>query len=457
MESLDTLVSHVQDLSNTREGLATLSLQLGGSEDFLSKHTAKLGPLLTTLDATHHSLGYLYIMEAQLTAVPSPVKPDVAIGAIITFLNKCKANQIRLAPEKFSSLCSKLRDLAVAQKEYLRPIAALGEAIRKIQPTPEHLTPQHAHFAQMCLLAKCYGTALPVLSEDLLEVDFKKTGLQTRDFLLYCYYGGMIYTGVKQYQRAIELFQHTLTAPTNAISAISVAAYKKYMLLSLIVNGTVPSFPKVTSIVVQRNLKQLSAPYHSFAVSYSNRNPEELKESLATHEQAFKNDSNLGLAKQAVASMYKRNIQRLTQTYLTLSLEDIARIVKLADTREAEMHVLKMIEAGEIFASINQKDGMVRFLEDPEQYNSKEMGAKLDANIQQCIRLSKKVQALDEQISCDFNYVRKMTDGARGGRKSFMDDVYGLGMPSVGSLGGGWPGDPMDSMDSLSNVVSRFG
>lgn len=55
-------------------------------------------------------------------------------------------------------------------------------------------------------------------------------------------------------------------------------------------------------------------------------------------------DNNLGLVKQVVSSMYKRNIQRLTQTYLTLSLQDIANTVQLNSAKEAaEMHVLQMV------------------------------------------------------------------------------------------------------------------
>lgn len=54
-------------------------------------------------------------------------------------------------------------------------------------------------------------------------------------------------------------------------------------------------------------------------------------------------DNNLGLVKQVVSSMYKRNIQRLTQTYLTLSLQDIANMVQLNSPKEAEMHVLQMV------------------------------------------------------------------------------------------------------------------
>lgn len=41
--------------------------------------------------------------------------------------------------------------------------------------------------------------------------------------------------------------------------------------------------------------------------------------------------------------MYKRNIQRLTQTYLTLSLQDIADTVQLNSPKEAELHVLQMV------------------------------------------------------------------------------------------------------------------
>lgn len=54
-------------------------------------------------------------------------------------------------------------------------------------------------------------------------------------------------------------------------------------------------------------------------------------------------DNNLGLAKQVIASLYKRNIQRLTQTYLTLSLQDIADTVQLDGQKEAELHILQMV------------------------------------------------------------------------------------------------------------------
>lgn len=48
---------------------------------------------------------------------------------------------------------------------------------------------------------------------------------------------------------------------------------------------------------------------------------------------------------------------------------------------------IMQIQNGEIFAKINQKDGMVSFLEDPEQYKSCEMIDHIDLSIKRYHRL----------------------------------------------------------------------
>ncbi|XP_034893835.2 COP9 signalosome complex subunit 3 [Populus alba] len=168
------------------------------------------------------------------------------------------------------------------------------------------------------------------------------------------------------------------------------------------------SLPKYTSSAAQRSLKTLCQPYMEVASSYSIGKVSELKTYIQTNTEKFESDNNLGLVKQVISSMYKRNIQRLTQTYWTLSVQDIAKNVQLSSPKEAEMHVLQMIEDGEIYATINQKDGMVRFLEDPEQYKNCEMIEHIDSSIQRIMTLSKKLTAMDELISCDPLYLAKV-------------------------------------------------
>jgi COP9 signalosome complex subunit 3 len=140
----------------------------------------------------------------------------------------------------------------------------------------------------------------------------------------------------------------------------------------------------------------------------------------------------MGLAKQVLASMTKKNIQRLTKTFITLSLTDVASRVQLSGPIDAECLILNMIEDGEIFATINQKDGMVVFKEDPENYNSPKMLQRLRKEVAKklmddddvtkliflisqmttCMELDRKIQGMEEEILVNPQFVKKAGIGA---------------------------------------------
>lgn len=64
----------------------------------------------------------------------------------------------------------------------------------------------------------------------------------SKHFLLYYYYGGMIYTAMKNYERALYFFEVVVTVPAMVVSHIMLEAYKKYILVSLILHGKVNSY-----------------------------------------------------------------------------------------------------------------------------------------------------------------------------------------------------------------------
>ncbi|KAK7271130.1 hypothetical protein RJT34_26774 [Clitoria ternatea] len=402
MDPLEALVTQIQGLSSTPSDVTRLHTILKQSDDSLRSDSTRLSPLLSQLDPSLHSLGFLFILDASTAGPVSKTQAENVVPIVTRFIGACSAEQIRLAPEKFISVCKRLKDQVLLLEAPIRGVAPMFTALRKLQVSTEHLTPLHSEFLLLCLLAKCYKTGLSVLDDDVFEVD------QPRDLFLYCYYGGMICIGQKCFQKALDLLHNVVTAPMSTINAIAVEAYKKYMLVSLIRHGQFStSLPKYSSSVAQRNLKNFCQPYVELANSYGTGKIAELEAYVKTNAEKFEFDSNLGLVKQVVSSMYKRNIQRLTQTYLTLSLQDIANTVQLNSPKEAEMHVLQMIQDGEIYATINQKDGMVRFLEDPEQYKTCEMIEHIDSSIQRIMALSRKLTTMDEQISCDQLYLSK--------------------------------------------------
>ncbi|KAK7338315.1 hypothetical protein VNO77_18921 [Canavalia gladiata] len=405
MDPLEALTAQIQGLSSSSGDIARLHTILKQADDSLRAESTRLSPLLTLLDPAIHSLGFLYVLDAFTSGQTSKQDAETVVQLITRFINACVAEQIRLAPEKFTLVCKRLRELVMLLETPIRGVAPLFTAVRKLQFSTEHLTPLHSEFLLLCLLAKCYKTGLSLLEDDVFEIE------QRRDLFLYCYYGGMICIGQKRFRKALDLLHNVVTAPMSSMNAIAVEAYKKYILVSLIHHGQwqlSTTLPKYASSVAQRNLKNLCQPYIELANGYGTAKIAELEAYVKTNMEKFENDNNLGLVKQVVSSLYKRNIQRLTQTYLTLSLQDIANSVQLNSSKEAEMHVLQMIQDGEIYATINQRDGMVRFLEDSEQYKTCEMIEHIDSSIQRIMALSRKLTTMDEQISCDQLYLSKV-------------------------------------------------
>jgi hypothetical protein len=98
--------------------------------------------------------------------------------------------------------------------------------------------------------------------------------------------------------------------------------------------------------------------------------------------------------KQVLASLPVRTIQRLTQTYLTLSLADIARAAGLAGPPEAEAVILRMVAHRQVFARINDRDGMVTFMQ---------VRQVLDPTVEQSISQSFIFEIINESIDRSFN------------------------------------------------------
>ncbi|KRK05368.1 uncharacterized protein Dyak_GE28277 [Drosophila yakuba] len=154
-------------------------------------------------------------------------------------------------------------------------------------------------------------------------------------------------------------------------------------------------------------MKPMANHYHDLVNVYANSSSEELRIIILKYSEAFTRDNNMGLAKQVATSLYKRNIQRLTKTFLTLSLSDVASRVQLSSAVEAERYILNMIKSGEIYASINQKDGMVLFKDNPEKYNSPEMFLNVQNNITHVLDQVKQINKMEEEIILNPMYVKK--------------------------------------------------
>ncbi|EDV95814.1 COP9 signalosome complex subunit 3 [Drosophila grimshawi] len=424
--ALENYVNQVRTVSaagNYRE----LADELPESLSLLVRNWSILDNVLETLDMQQHTLGVLYVLLGKLHSAGT-ANPDSTqiIQLMRDFMQRCNVDQLRFAVCPFYELCHVFTDYLVQKNLSILGIKVLSRAIDLIRHMDTQLTPIHADLCQLSLKAKNLNVVLPYLDTDITDIstvaaECKNQQQQQQQqqpqhtldanndakyFLLYYYYGGMIYTAVKNYERALYFFEVCITTPAMAMSHIMLEAYKKFLMVSLIVEGKIAYIPK-NAQVIGRFMKPLANHYHDLVNVYGNASSEELRIIILKYSEVFTRDNNVGLAKQVATSLYKRNIQRLTKTFLTLSLSDVASRVQLPSASEAERYILNMIKSGEIFASINQKDGMVLFKDDPEQYNLPDMFLNVQTNITQVLDLVKQINKMEEEIILNPLYVKK--------------------------------------------------
>ncbi|KAH0506297.1 COP9 signalosome complex subunit 3 [Microtus ochrogaster] len=295
------------------------------SGELLAKNLSHLDTVLGALDVQEHSLGVLAVLFVKFS-MPSVPDFETLFSQVQLFISTCNGEHIRYATDT----------------------------------------------------SKCFKPALPYLDVDMMDICKENGAYDAKHFLCYYYYGGMIYTGLKNFERALYFYEQAITTPAMAVSHIMLESYKKYILVSLILLGKVQQLPKYTSQIVGRFIKPLSNAYHELAQVYSTNNPSELRNLVNKHSETFTRDNNMGLVKQCLSSLYKKNIQRLTK-----------------------------IEDGEIFASINQKDGMVSFHDNPEKYNNPAMLHNIDQEMLKCIELDERLKAMDQEITVNPQFVQK--------------------------------------------------
>lgn len=420
--ALENYVNQVRTLS-AAGSYRELADELPESLPLLGRNWIILDNVLETLDMQQHTLGVLYVILGKLHSVASAnPEPAQIIQLIRDFVERSNAEQLRFAVCPFYEMCHLFTDYLVQKNLSILGIRVVSRAIEQIRQLDTQLTPIHADLCQLSLKAKNFNLVLPYLDTDITDISTVAAECKNQQqqqpqhtldanndakyFLLYYYYGGMIYTAVKNYERALYFFEVCITTPAMAMSHIMLEAYKKFLMVSLIVEGKIAYIPK-NAQVIGRFMKPLANHYHDLVNVYGNSSSEELRIIILKYSEAFTRDNNMGLAKQVATSLYKRNIQRLTKTFLTLSLTDVASRVQLSSAAEAERYILNMIKSGEIFASINQKDGMVLFKDDPEQYNLPDMFLNVQTNITQVLDLVKQINKMEEEIILNPMYVKK--------------------------------------------------
>ncbi|KAG0068254.1 COP9 signalosome complex subunit 3 [Linnemannia elongata] len=402
--SFDEIISKILAATDITAVTKTLAPYLNNLNDpvFAAQSNGQADPL-DALDPAIHSFAYLYFLVHRCKA--SHGFDHALLAKVWAFVTTCDGEQVRLASHKAMSFAEALVKVATETRQPIIAIKPLAIFIQRLQASPGQLTMIHPLLAKTCLLAQSVKDILPILDNDISDVKPQQTHINYKDFLLYHYYGGMIYAFLKKFERAVEFFKLAVSAPAEVASAIQIEAHKKYVLSSLLQYGRVLPLPKYIASAVQRTIKVQCVAYADFATAYEKKSNSAIRTELEKAKPIFVRDKNFGLAKQCMEALHRRNIQDLTCTYLTLSIENITSLIGLGSepdgARRVEGIIVRMIESGAIFATISHEHagGMVSFLDDPNQHNNTITMDMINTQIQKATAITAKLSAMDQAIS----------------------------------------------------------
>ena len=134
-----------------------------------------------------------------------------------------------------------------------------------------------------------------------------------------------------------------------------------------------------------------------------------------SNREALEADGNYGLALALKGAQARRKMRQLTDTYITLSIEDMASKLDIGSAGEAEKMLSGLIASGQIAARIDQTTGMVYFQD--AHVDDEEKEREMVQCLEQTMALTEKIELMKKQLYSSPAYLKSLTTsgGASGG------------------------------------------
>ena len=421
--ALDVFITNATNRSNN--SLKHIAEYMRKTDDLLFNNLPNLDNALALLNTKDNSLAIAQILWVKLSSVPcdadwfSAVEPVVA--QTIAFFRDAHYSDFEAhGLDLFTRVCRAFVSLLVARNRQIIGIQPLRNVIKLLRKDGELLY-MMTSFLYLCVKSKNFKAALDVLDNDIFEIKYEGPKSDVCDILLYFYYGGVCYGAMKKFHRSHLFFDIAISTPATSISKIMVEAYKKYILTSFILFGKLKGWSQKSSPSSNVFLKSVKSSTQAYSDILTCKTVCELKQLQSRHEALYNDDGNMGLVKQCIVSMTKREIQKLTKTFLTLSLADITSTVKLESCQQTENYLLQMIQDSQINARIDHLQGMVYFLDNNVDSCGDSALRVLSEQISNCVAINSKFQQLDDSIRTSVSYLEKMHRTGSAGNDPVWD------------------------------------
>lgn len=237
------------------------------------------------------------------------------------------------------------------------------------------------------------------------------------DLLEYFLCSGLIFIGLRNWEKALECLEDAITYPAKdgACSKIMVAAYKKWVLVSLLLEGKPISLPKTTNNGAAKLYHILAKPYETVATLFETATAGRLKSEVDFGAHIWNDDCNTGLMLNVLAAYQKFQIRKLADVYSKISIPEIVNLTMSAETgnrtstQMVENLIQSMIQDHTLQATMSSSPGkpsILTFTAGGPVLSEAQMKSELAATTQRIQALSQDIKVTDRLLTHDKEYVK---------------------------------------------------
>lgn len=410
---------------------------------------------LQSLDATTQTIAYLFITSAAITTavgygkaalgqLPRSLLPEGELWPYMTnILLNFDPVQVRYAGTCLTDIVNAIASGAAQSQNYVPAIQLLNSTILRVDPTSSTFTTTHHKYVRLCLQAGAYADALSIIDRQIYHLpggmdkqaearSYKyrcsvhessasfltpASGLTqkitSRMFLDYNYMCALCYMALGQYSRAISLLEVILVAPTanGTTSYIALEAYKKWVLLNLVVLGSVPEYPRPVYAATARTVRALAKPYDCLAEAFKYRDSARLLAEAKEGQTLWHEDNNTGLVVEVMQAQRKYAVLKMARLFASLPISQVdAHIPTDHDGTPTQVYLQSLISSGELRATMTPasdgSDQILRFLPGGSDTRSEaEIEQRLNDRAQQLQAFVKHVNDAEHRMEISKEYV----------------------------------------------------
>lgn len=324
-------------------------------------------------------------------------------------------------------------------------ISHIQDALLSLDPSGTVLTSKHIQLVKLALEVQNFAAVVPIVEKTILyipgaselpkpkylsnttlsppsyvtpESGITVKKLKVAEVLEYCFLTGLVYIGLRDWRNAKRCLEVAVSFPAREIgcSRIMVEAYKKWLLVSLLLDGKGPQLPKVTSSGAAKIFHVVAKPYDSLATIFEYGTAVRLKAEADAGQIIWQNDCNVALILNVLAAHQQIQIRNLANVYSKISLSDVhAQTIsaesgtRLPHVQAVENLVQSMIANGSLHANLsyppNQSPVLAFSQNDPVLTEQQMKGALASASIQIKALLSE-TKTTDRMMTYEKEYVK---------------------------------------------------